>query len=585
MPSIIKKAAKRSVIESILSEISSGSARYYYYLGKIVGEGVEDPSSSVQYENLVRNDMVFLKRISVADVCPVVARRDWTSGTVYTPYDVTTDDTPGADYVTTNNFNVYYCLSNGHGSLSTVTPTGSSADSFDTPDGYRWKFLYNIPLALRNKFLTSEYIPVASSLQTRYFSQGGIESVTINASGSGYAAEPGVSIVGDGVDAVIEATVSGGKVVDLTIVNPGYGYTVAELSISGFGTGAAATANLSVGDATSPQAIVEMLSVPGRIESAQVINGGSGYSFANVNIIGDGTGAAAVAVLESGALRRIRITSPGSGYTFATATIVGNGSGATARVNYSSMQGLGKNSLVDLNASDLMFYTSMQMDKYGGISIENDYRQFGIIKNPRTLEGGSFINDPINAQDYVALGIFNPLDFQIGQKVTNGLVTGTIVSVVVGSEFNGLIVNTNGVPVATGSVLARVTDGSKNFVVATSIKKSFVEASIGCTCYVAYGSFTSINYEPDLTILLNGSEEFVVVSVESDRLLLLPRGRGVIAPGDTLVKKNTSISFTVTSVVPPNFDKASGDILLIDNRTPFNQTEEQTVTFRTVFKT
>lgn len=58
-------------------------------------------------------------------------------------------------YVVTDDFNVYKCLDNNNGALSTVKPTGTPVEAIKTSDGYVWKFLYNVPVALRNKFLSN----------------------------------------------------------------------------------------------------------------------------------------------------------------------------------------------------------------------------------------------------------------------------------------------------------------------------------------------------------------------------------------------------------------------------------------------
>jgi hypothetical protein len=61
-------------------------------------------------------------------------------------------------YVVTDEYNVYQCLDNDNNTPSTVKPTGTTVDAIQTSDGYIWKFLYTIPIALRNKFFQS-YMP------------------------------------------------------------------------------------------------------------------------------------------------------------------------------------------------------------------------------------------------------------------------------------------------------------------------------------------------------------------------------------------------------------------------------------------
>lgn len=71
----------------------------------------------------------------------------------------------------------------------------------------------------------------------------------------------------------------------------------------------------------------------GQVTFAKVTNGGSGYTSANVSFSGTGSGAAAIAYISNGSIIGIQMTSNGSGYgAGTTVTISGNGSGATATV-------------------------------------------------------------------------------------------------------------------------------------------------------------------------------------------------------------------------------------------------------------
>lgn len=69
------------------------------------------------------------------------------------------------------------------------------------------------------------------------------------------------------------------------------------------------------------------------VESVTILSGGFNYtSTPTVEIVGDGTGAKAVAVVINGKVARIDVTNPGIGYTTATVRIVGGG-GSLARAS------------------------------------------------------------------------------------------------------------------------------------------------------------------------------------------------------------------------------------------------------------
>jgi hypothetical protein len=66
-----------------------------------------------------------------------------------------------------------------------------------TTDGYIWKYMYNVPINLRNKFLNAEQIPVSSALTNQFYSNGSLDSIAIANKGTGYTGAT-VTITGDG---------------------------------------------------------------------------------------------------------------------------------------------------------------------------------------------------------------------------------------------------------------------------------------------------------------------------------------------------------------------------------------------------
>ena len=89
-------------------------------------------------------------------------------------------------YVLTSEYNVYKCIDNNSNAVSTYMPSGTSPDVFETGDGYKWKFMYSIPVSLRNRFLSSTYMPVSTALKAQFYSNGQINNIAIENGGSGY---------------------------------------------------------------------------------------------------------------------------------------------------------------------------------------------------------------------------------------------------------------------------------------------------------------------------------------------------------------------------------------------------------------
>jgi hypothetical protein len=72
----------------------------------------------------------------------------------------------------------------------------------------------------------------------------GIDSISITNPGINYAVAPSITIVGDGQGATATASVAGGKIISITLTNKGSNYTKATVVIDGVGSGAVAIANL-----------------------------------------------------------------------------------------------------------------------------------------------------------------------------------------------------------------------------------------------------------------------------------------------------------------------------------------------------
>lgn len=262
---LLKYGLKTNIVKAILFDVLTNASRYYYTFGRsvqwptvtgtdnlgntIIVSGEALPPSvidSYNYELDVRRNSIFLKLIDANDVAIVVDRRSWQSGFVYDMYDEYSSSSPaysGATsldqanfYVINSDYDVFKCLYNNRNRPSTVQPflTGDTITPLKLSDGYIWKYMYSIPLSLRNKFLTSEYMPVLTSLTSSFYSNGAIT---------------GFSIVNSGKNLV-----KFWKIKNFTITNGGSGYTNITVSFPTpsflLGTQAAVSITLTGGVAT-----------------------------------------------------------------------------------------------------------------------------------------------------------------------------------------------------------------------------------------------------------------------------------------------------------------------------------------------
>lgn len=428
MSSLKLNKLRKAVADSIYDDIFSRRNTYYYFFGKTTAFTGDQatPLTTQDYETFIRNNIIAAKKIYGSDVAFVVPRFDWVQGATYVQYSSQftgiVDPTTGPKFYVyeTLNSRVYKCVKAGTGS-SEYRPTSTSPEVVTYADGYSWQYLYSIPTALSNKFLTADYIPVFTALQKRYYSDGGVGELTIVKAGSGYVqASTFITVTGDGSGAVLEPVITGGKLTDIIVKNPGRNYTRAQILITGIGSGAEVTVELSTGDLSSDQALVELLTTPGTVDSIVLTSGGAGYVTATVKIEGDGTGATAQATINQGAITSIVVSNKGSGYTYANVVITGQStpqpptSTASARANVSPYLGHGRDAVSELFASSLMFYGNIFSDRLADFDVSNDYRQYGIAKNFRNLEYSANVYDQVSPNRYTVSADYGPIVTFVG---------------------------------------------------------------------------------------------------------------------------------------------------------------------------
>lgn len=239
-------------------------ANLYFTIGRVDpwanDSNPPQANTSLAAFNEIWRNMAGGKKIFGSDIRHVVPRIDWTANTVYNAYDNLTDSlsfsASGNFYVMTDDFNVYKCLSNNYGAVSTTKPTATpTLGFFQTLDGYIWKYMYTINDEERLNFLTPSFMPVktlelsdgSSQWQVQNFSiDGALDVIKVTNGGSGYIANNiTVTIQGDGIEANAFAirNVTTNTISSIVVDNRGSGYTYANVTLSAAnGTGASARA-------------------------------------------------------------------------------------------------------------------------------------------------------------------------------------------------------------------------------------------------------------------------------------------------------------------------------------------------------
>lgn len=259
--------------ENFVAGVASTTNSYYVWIGLTNATDFATdwdtnppaPKDSFNEENDYWDTMIALKRINASDVVRVVRKITWTSGTTYEMYrhdysrSNTSPQTSSTNlydtnfYVMNSDYRVYVCLQNG---TDPENPDGRP--SLDEPlftdleprsagtsgDGYIWKYLFTIKPNDLVKFDSTNFIPLPQNWST----SSDVAAVRNNASTSGQL-----------------------KIV--TITNRGVGYGTAttynNVPIKGDGSGGKCSV---------------VVNAAGKIDSVEVTNGGSEYTFGTVDL-------------------------------------------------------------------------------------------------------------------------------------------------------------------------------------------------------------------------------------------------------------------------------------------------------------
>ena len=600
---ILSRSLRTSVASSILNSIYNKTSRYYYFFGQPNDFDSNQPteSTSLEYENKTRNNIFAIKEVLPSDACYVIPRVDYQSGVEYSQYSTLTDVVP---YVyNPTNFSIYICILAGSG-LSTVEPSHTNLTPMTLGDGYVWRYVYTIPLALRNKYLTSEWIPVNNALNEAFFSNGSIGSASIIDNGEGYSTGSTSIIVGDstgnGHGAVMEPIINSGKIVSVVIQNPGYGYITPTIEIlSPTATRKAVISpSLSQGDIRSSQSLIQTLAKPGTIESVEIVSPGSGYT-ENMSVVlaGDGTGGAVSLVRNTttGQITSAVITNRGEGYTWATITIndtpIVGGSGFVGHINLSPVKGFGYDVVSDLRASSVMIFQALSRETLGGNEFNAAIRQFGVIQNPRSTDRSLYPNQQVSKDNFITtVPLLDVSKFPVNTVIysefptTSNTKTFVVEEQIIG-KIGGLRLRaTNGGKISIGSRYYR--NATNSFVATLSSDAPVVDKRFVSGCYTletTSPNFFDINTFTEGTIVRKNGKRFVILSSSSLSIAVSSIDGETLTTGDVLVD-DFSNTLTPESITDPAYDKKTGYVLTIESTAPVSYSQSQSVSFRTVLK-
>ena len=298
MAAIITEKFRMSNAE-VFKDQFAGTDSYYMFLGKsspfssLDATNASDssppvPADDVASEYYYHDDMLAAKKLTSSDVSFVIPRRNWVNQGTFDMYehDISSTNTTTSSatnlfnstfYFVTSEFRVYKILDNNGGTAmsSGSEPTSEATGPFAS-NGYVLQYMYTISANDADKFLTNDFIPVATNNSVASAAtDGAITSARVVNAGSGLTNGTYYApIYGDGTNAggssgaILRITVAAGQIssfgltsgTDTTVHAAGAGYTYGNINLSTLFSDAGLTSSTSIG--TVGSASVEVIIGP-----------------------------------------------------------------------------------------------------------------------------------------------------------------------------------------------------------------------------------------------------------------------------------------------------------------------------------
>ena len=118
-------------------------------------------------------------------------------------------------------------------------------------------------------------------------------------------------------------------------------------------------------------------------------------------VSGDGTGFIGNVVITNNTVSYITVINPGIGYTYANVTITGDGANANVSAILSPYHGHGFDPVKELFADTVLLYSTINNEANQGVIVNNDYRQFGIIKDIKKFNSEDYYSNITGSSCYL----------------------------------------------------------------------------------------------------------------------------------------------------------------------------------------
>ncbi len=503
--SAFKTSLRRELAGSFIRNFAVNSTdKYFLFVGKSDGWtsggsfGQPEDRRSVDVE--IRRNIVGMKQIDFNGALYMAPRYDWTNGNIYHEWDDTVDLLNKAYYVMNSEYNVYKCIDNNGGVQSTIEPKGiKTTDVVRTGDGYQWKYLFTIPEPNRY-YIDDSFIPVrkvnnrgtGTTSKNQWTVQqnandGGIESIkvtTVNGNFSSKLINPSDTPLyvtsnqsSAGSTGIYLRNIAG-------VADDAYNGLVVTIT-NGNGAGQRRV----ITDFTASDSLAKF-----ETPLEHAVENASNYEVApRVNIYGDGVSAEGFVRLHSydgdtparKQIRDIIITNPGRDYSYAaiefspaslTSEAQSSGRQGIARAILSPLGGLGSNPKLELQATALLIVTNIDQSEDNNFFLENEVRQYGVIKNPILNDTDSqYLNKENKPYRIAGTNVSANVGLEVTSTSTGGFLPETLFTVgnyIVGKDSK-----------ATGKIEAwsPALEGNHGIVTLSNLQGEFVPPALGKT--------------------------------------------------------------------------------------------------------
>jgi len=380
--------------QDFIEFVESAGSTIYVFLGRTSPWPDEQnpPIAQNDFSEILGawEDMNGLREITTLDISLGFREVLWQSGRTYVQYDDEVDLTGQDFYVLTDQLNVYKCISNGNGSVSTVQPTQTTSDIPLQSDGYKWRYMFSVTSSSLRKFIVPGFFsfnPDPSGLTATQ--PGTIDNIRIDAGGEQFPPNASVTtnselpvfIEGDGDQnssgTVSVSTIQGQIIAINNITSGGSNYPYApESDIP------VALRQVTTNGVVQTAYGLASTNPSGEIDSVNLVIGGSGYIDGECNIVLSSCRAYAE-TNNNGEIINAEIATGRSGQNFKQASAVvihPIGTGDVLKPIISPFEGHGSDPAKELLANFVLINLRLSgTQDFLGL---NDFRRVGLVENP-----------------------------------------------------------------------------------------------------------------------------------------------------------------------------------------------------------